>query len=54
MNDDLILEFLDKYDELYQNATEEEKILLEEKAYSLLDFLDSKLIIDEEVKENAD
>jgi hypothetical protein len=53
MNDELILEFLDKYDELYQNATEEEKILLEEKAFPLLDFLDSKLIIDEEVKENV-
>jgi len=54
MNDDLILEFLDKYDELYQNATEEEKTILEEKAYSLLDYLDSRLIIQEEVKENVD
>jgi hypothetical protein len=50
MNDDLILEFLDKYDELYQNASEEEKTQLEERAYPLLDYLDSKLIIEEEVK----
>jgi hypothetical protein len=54
MNDELILEFLDKYDELYQNATEEEKTILEEKAYPLLDFLDSKLIIQEEIKENVE
>jgi len=50
MNDDLITEFFEKYDELYLSATDEEKSILDEKAYPLLDYLDSKLIIEEEVK----